>query len=649
MAGAAVAGASIVVWSSTLPDSRENYILVHAVGAAPLLVATLVCTWRVLGSVGPEFRGFWWRWFAACTLSTAAASAALGAVALDSPVLLAVDVAMLVVSWQVWGSASVEMVRAQVGRRSVSIDVLDAGMALIVLGAPVLLLIAEPVGRSDEQVFAVAFVGAAVAAPAVLYLSLVSVVQAPPGRRTQMGLGVVLGASFTLGISLQLNRVVGDIDVPLPLILAVYQTSLALIVAIPLWAHRRPAARLEGVPAEQQVRRRHPMPYVSALVLPLVAVWVALIHEQHPWGVVLLVVVLLAVVALNAVRYTAMWRETQRLYQGLVDVAEERRLLLARMLRALEDDRHRTATELHSQAVRSLTALGTTIQTAHAALPPDTALVIRQAMAQTQADLAERAEELRRLMLAMRSPAFEPDTRDAACPEEGGAGRTGGAGQAGGTGGAGRPGGSGRGGDSTLAAALSAYAAELPRGQQAPALEVTVAPDLELDWSTRTIVYRIAQEALLNVAQHAHALRATVRVGERDGGVLLEVSDDGVGFDPATTPRGRGLATMELFAQLGRGELTVRSTPGGGTTVQGLLGVRDVVPMGRHPRPHLRVVRGTGPEEGTEPEAGAAAGAAADVEAGLEVEPAGVDADEAGTGDIDAHRTRGPRWPRPVR
>jgi hypothetical protein len=229
-------------------------------------------------------------------------------------------------------------------------------------------------------------------------------------------------------------------------------------------------------------------------------------------------------------------------------------------------------------------------------------------MAQTQADLAERAEELRRLMLAMRSPAFEPDgLRAGARPGGAGgdAGRVCVPGGAAGTGGArgvgGRAEGGGgveRGSDSTLAAALSAYAAEVHRGDVAPALEVTVAPDLELDWSTRTIAYRIAQEALLNVARHARALRAEVRVSERDGGVLVEVSDDGIGFDPATAPRGRGMATMELFAQLGRGELTVRSTPGGGTVVQGLLGVRDVVPLGRGPRrPHLKVVRGTGPED----------------------------------------------------
>ena len=47
--------------------------------------------------------------------------------------------------------------------------------------------------------------------------------------------------------------------------------------------------------------------------------------------------------------------------------------------------------------------------------------------------------------------------------------------------------------------------------------------------------YRIAQEALTNIAKHAHASRVDVMLETRDGAVVLVVEDDGVGFDPQTS------------------------------------------------------------------------------------------------------------------
>src|SRR4029450_9026474 len=98
-----------------------------------------------------------------------------------------------------------------------------------------------------------------------------------------------------------------------------------------------------------------------------------------------------AVVLLNAMRYTAMSSETRRLYTGITHMAEEWRLLLARLLRGLETDHHRTATELHSQAVGSLATLGTLVQMAHVALPSDTALTVKETIAALQGDLVDRA------------------------------------------------------------------------------------------------------------------------------------------------------------------------------------------------------------------------------------------------------------------
>jgi len=82
-------------------------------------------------------------------------------------------------------------------------------------------------------------------------------------------------------------------------------------------------------------------------------------------------------------------------------------------------------------------------------------------------------------------------------------------------------------------------------------------------------LYRIAQEALNNALKHAHARRITVCLRHGEGTVTLEVTDDGMGFDPATARErgGLGLSAMEeRAAELG-GQLAVGSSPGQGTRV----------------------------------------------------------------------------------
>jgi signal transduction histidine kinase len=94
--------------------------------------------------------------------------------------------------------------------------------------------------------------------------------------------------------------------------------------------------------------------------------------------------------------------------------------------------------------------------------------------------------------------------------------------------------------------------------------------DLDLDPSTQTLIYRVAQECLRNADRHGQASRATVRIRRRDDRVRLDVIDDGVGFDPAATLASPGeghfgLRVMRDLATEHGAELAVASQLGVGT------------------------------------------------------------------------------------
>lgn len=81
-------------------------------------------------------------------------------------------------------------------------------------------------------------------------------------------------------------------------------------------------------------------------------------------------------------------------------------------------------------------------------------------------------------------------------------------------------------------------------------------------------LYRVAQEALANVARHAVARRVSLRLEIDPRQVRLRIRDDGRGFDTAGVPRGRyGLLGLRERARLLGGSLVLRSRPGAGTTV----------------------------------------------------------------------------------
>ncbi len=98
-----------------------------------------------------------------------------------------------------------------------------------------------------------------------------------------------------------------------------------------------------------------------------------------------------------------------------------------------------------------------------------------------------------------------------------------------------------------------------------PDERLDLAPDTELD------AYRLTQEALHNCVKHAGAAHVRVRIGRADDNprtLLVEVTDDGAGFDPETAGPGLGLVSMRERAERLGGRLVIAAGSAGGTSVR---------------------------------------------------------------------------------
>jgi signal transduction histidine kinase len=108
------------------------------------------------------------------------------------------------------------------------------------------------------------------------------------------------------------------------------------------------------------------------------------------------------------------------------------------------------------------------------------------------------------------------------------------------------------------------------------------APDvISLPVEVEEQLYRVVQEALNNVAKHARATAVGVRVASTDDGrrLLLEVSDDGCGFELASARPGHmGLTTMRQRIERLGGRLEVSASAGAETTVRAVVPLHTAAP-----------------------------------------------------------------------
>jgi signal transduction histidine kinase len=100
-------------------------------------------------------------------------------------------------------------------------------------------------------------------------------------------------------------------------------------------------------------------------------------------------------------------------------------------------------------------------------------------------------------------------------------------------------------------------------------------PDLSLE--RKHALYRIAQEACHNIVKHARASQVVLRLTEQEDAVILEVRDNGRGFDPTEAfPGHLGLRSMrERVAKVG-GTLAIESATGRGTCIRAWVSRRDL-------------------------------------------------------------------------
>jgi signal transduction histidine kinase len=211
---------------------------------------------------------------------------------------------------------------------------------------------------------------------------------------------------------------------------------------------------------------------------------------------------------------------------------QERELALAKVLEASQQERVRLAADLHDGPVQELTALSYGLERVDRRMQgqgPDAAVAL---LGEQKQHLTEVTRTLRNLLSELRPPAID---------EHG------------------------------LAGALKLHGDAFAK-QAKTSVDIDAQVDHRPAPEVETIVYRITQEALNNVAKHARAHHVWIRLTAGQDAVELSIRDDGVGFDTAQADRllneGHfGLAGMRERVELGGGRLDLDSHPGSGTTI----------------------------------------------------------------------------------
>ncbi len=236
----------------------------------------------------------------------------------------------------------------------------------------------------------------------------------------------------------------------------------------------------------------------------------------------------LLIAGISAYRMTRLEQHSDEQRLRAEAAEEELRLLSRQLVRAQEEERRSISRELHDEIGQMLTALRMELRN------------LQDLRVAPEEQFQEHVEDARRLaeqsLRAVRDMAMglRPSMLD----------------------------------DLGLGSAVQWQARQFSKHSGVPVNVQIEGPLAQLPDRHRTCVYRLVQEALTNCGRHARAKTIGVTIRSRGDSLLVEVRDDGVGFDASST-RGRGLGLLgmqERVRELG-GNITLKSHPGSGTSL----------------------------------------------------------------------------------
>lgn len=214
-----------------------------------------------------------------------------------------------------------------------------------------------------------------------------------------------------------------------------------------------------------------------------------------------------------------------RTFNEMLDRLEsERRESARRALLVQESERRRVARELHDEVGQTLTAVMLQVEAMGARIPED----LRDELDELRETARSGVEDIRRIVRQLRPEALE---------------------------------------DLGLRSALMALVTTFS-DQAGVRVERDLDGDLPLSDEQELVVYRIAQEALTNVARHAAATQVEIRLERAGDRAVLVVRDNGRGLPEGAQTSTHGIRGMRERAMLIEAQLTITESPGGGTEVR---------------------------------------------------------------------------------
>jgi PAS domain S-box-containing protein len=223
--------------------------------------------------------------------------------------------------------------------------------------------------------------------------------------------------------------------------------------------------------------------------------------------------------------------ENARLLELVKKSSEDLKTLSLQLISVQEDERKKIAQELHDQIGQTLFAMKMNLEIARKNLPSDLEKVpnIKSRLSETESLLSQTIEQTRDLTTALRPPTLD---------------------------------------DFGLIPTLNTHIDSFSKRTNIQVSLRTKNFKDRLSSEIETLLYRITQEALINVAKHARATQVSILLAQEKSTASLSIEDNGIGFDAkkATLPKDRlGLFSIKERVELLNGKFEIHSKPNKGT------------------------------------------------------------------------------------